>query len=204
MEVARIQEALQSVSIALYRKLRPSQDKTGVPPDPKEDNCIEREPSDPKNESIQESYEGKYKASLVFPAQEVENCNKGIGEISSPCDHSKGEEMVDDGTDLDKCLDSLTEQGDDGSWICNKCGKKDRSKFHLRRHAETHVEGFKHPCTFCEREFSQRVLVKAHVLRAHSEERAPKPYSCDICKKPSASMSAVKIHKQRRHFGILV
>ena len=138
----------------------------------------------PKNESSQESFEGKYKASLVIATQEVENWNKSIGEISSPGDQSKGEQMLDDGTDLDMCLDSLTEQGDDGSWICNKCGKKDRSKFHLRRHAETHVEGFKHPCTFCEREFSQRALVKAHMLRAHSEERAPKPYSCDICKKP--------------------
>ena len=100
---------------------------------------------------------------------------------------------------LETCLDEITEQGDDGSWLCKKCGKKDKSKFHLRRHAEIHLEGFKHPCNFCEREFSQRALVKAHMLRNHSEERAPKPFNCDICNMPSTSMSAVKVHKQRQH-----
>ena len=100
---------------------------------------------------------------------------------------------------LETCLDEITEQGSDGAWVCKKCGKKDKSKFHLRRHAEIHLEGFKHPCNFCEREFSQRALVKAHMLRNHSEERAPKPFNCDICNMPSTSLSAVKVHKQRQH-----
>ena len=169
--------------------------------DPQEENsCSKAEETD---ENKRQTFEEKYKASLL-PADEVEILNESINDESLHDEQSKDEPMMEDNSELDKCIDDLTEQGDDGSWICQKCGKKDKSKFHLRRHAETHVVGFKHPCTFCEREFPQRALVKAHVLRSHSEERAPKPYNCDICSMPSASISAVKIHKQRKHPGVFV
>ena len=181
-------------------KLEKIQDKTENPKD--ENSCIKTDQLDPKFENKRQTFEEEYKASLVA-TDEVEIINKSI-DVSLLGEQSKEEPMIEDNSELDKCLDSLTEQGDDGSWICKKCGKKDKSKFHLRRHAETHVEGFKHPCTFCEREFSQRALVKAHMLRNHSEERAPKPFTCDICNMPSTSMLAVKVHKQRKHLGIFV
>ena len=172
-------------------KLEDVQDNTDQSEDSQQGtNCINAEEKDKG-----QTFEEKYKASLLT-AEKVEILNESIK------DESKDEPTIENNSELDKCLDAMTEQGDDGSWICKKCGKKDKSKFHLRRHAETHVEGFKHPCNFCEREFSQRALVKAHVLRSHSEERAPKPYTCDICNMPSASLSAVKIHKQRKHLYI--
>ena len=167
--------------------------------DPKqENNCIK---ADEKDENKLQTFEEKYKASLV-PTDEVDIINESIYNVSLHGEQSRNEPLMEDNSELDKCIDALTEQGNDGSWICQKCGKKDKSKFHLRRHVETHVEGFKHPCNFCEREFTQRALVKAHVLRNHSEERPQKPYTCNICSMPSTSMSAVKIHKQRKHLGI--
>ena len=165
-----------------------------------ENNCKK---SDQKDENKLQTFEEKYKASLVT-TDEVDIINENIDNVSLHGEQSKEDPMIEDNSELDKCIDALTEQVDDGSWICKKCGKKDKSKFHLRRHVETHVEGFKHPCNFCEREFTQRALVKAHVLRNHSEERSPKPYTCDICDMPSTSISAVKIHKHRKHLGIFV
>ena len=155
------------------------------------------------DESQQQTFEEKYKASLQ--TNEVEMANiKSLNEvemtdIKSIVTEQIAEESPIDLKVLETCLDEITEQGSDGSWLCKKCGKKDKSKFHLRRHAEIHLEGFKHPCNFCEREFSQRALVKAHMLRNHSDERAPKPFNCDICNMPSTSLSAVKVHKQRQH-----
>ena len=184
-------------------KLEEVQDKTDQSENSKDENsCIQTDQSDSKDENKGQTFEEKYKASLVA-TDEVEMINESIDK-SLLGEQSKVEPMPEDNSELDKCIDSLTEQVDDGSWVCKKCGKKDKSKFHLRRHAETHVEGFKHPCTFCEKEFSQRALVKAHVLRNHSEERPPKPFTCDICNMPSTSTLAVKVHKQRKHLGIFV
>jgi hypothetical protein len=37
------------------------------------------------------------------------------------------------------------------------------------------------------------------VLRAHPEEKMPKPFSCDLCGLPAKSAKAVVAHKQRKH-----
>ena len=74
-----------------------------------------------------------------------------------------------------------------------------RYRSNLRRHAETHVEGFSHPCSFCEKEFPQRNLLKAHKLRAHPEHRVIKPFNCDLCDHASISAKAIEAHKMKMH-----
>ena len=72
-------------------------------------------------------------------------------------------------------------------------------RFSARRHAETHIEGFTHPCPKCDKTFNTRGALTSHKLRRHPEEKAPKPFNCDICDKAYETMTAVKVHKKRNH-----
>ena len=72
-------------------------------------------------------------------------------------------------------------------------------RFSARRHAETHIEGFTHPCSNCDKTFSTRNGLGVHKLRQHPEDKAPKPFNCDICDKAYSTKIAVKVHKKRNH-----
>ena len=121
--------------------------------------------------------------------------------------------------ELEERLDALSEQRE-GVWHCLQCGRKDRSwvklsptlhvghslsilnrrsKFHLRRHAELHIEGFSHPCQFCEKEFPHRAALKNHKLKAHPEHKVVKPFNCDLCDQASTSLIGLEAHKKRMH-----
>jgi len=102
---------------------------------------------------------------------------------------------IGDNTELEERIDALTEKKE-GLWTCVQCGKTDRQRFHLRRHAETHIEGFSHSCSLCGKTFSQRAHLKTHAWKAHPEE---KPFSCEICNMPSKSIALLNVHKQRKH-----
>jgi len=102
---------------------------------------------------------------------------------------------IGDNTELEERIDALTEKKE-GLWTCIQCGKTDRQRFHLRRHAETHIEGFSHACNLCGKTFSQRAHLKTHAWKDHPEE---KPFSCEICNMPSKSIALLKVHKQRKH-----
>ena len=100
--------------------------------------------------------------------------------------------------DLETRIDALTEYRE-GVWTCIKCGKNDKSKFHLRRHSETHVDGFTFACNKCEKTFPHRNPLKSHILKTHPEERTAKPFNCDICSSEHTTRAAVKYHKERMH-----
>ena len=102
--------------------------------------------------------------------------------------------------DLERRIDALTEKTE-GVWACVQCGKIDKSKFHLRRHTESHIEGFTFACNNCEKTYPHRNPLKSHVLRSHPEERAAKPFSCDVCSSEHKTRSAVKIHKKKNHMS---
>ena len=95
----------------------------------------------------------------------------------------KAEEFGDN-TELEEKIDQLSERREDGLWVCNRCGKTDKlrwvlkyptflvpfenpifSRFHLRRHVETHIEGCSHSCGVCGKSFTQRAALKAHMWR---------------------------------------
>ena len=52
-----------------------------------------------------------------------------------------------------------TEQG----WSCLGCGKSSRGKPSLMKHAETHIDGFSHPCNHCDKEFGTSNGLQFHV-----------------------------------------
>jgi len=106
--------------------------------------------------------------------------------------------VVQDFSELDAKIDDLTEKVG-GKWKCRQCGKEDNLRFHLRRHAETHIEGYSHYCDNCGRMFNTRVALKAHMINKHPQEKSVKPYNCDICYKSSSSEEGLKIHKYRSH-----
>ena len=99
---------------------------------------------------------------------------------------------------LEEKIDLIVEKRD-GMWTCKQCGKLDIYRFGIRRHAETHIEGFSVSCTFCGDTFSRKHMLTNHIKIIHPEEKKPKPFNCDICGKPSQSLRAVKIHRERNH-----
>ena len=63
-------------------------------------------------------------------------------------------------------IDALAEHGGDG-WKCRRCGKQDRNRSWIRRHVESHIEGFTFPCHLCEKTFSKRYKLKTHMGAVH-------------------------------------
>lgn len=121
-------------------------------------------------------------------------------EISGEDKGSSLDTMTGDDMELEAKLDALTEKRD-GVWTCLQCGKYDNTRFHLRRHAETHIQGFIHKCSICTQSYTTRACLKSHIASKHPEEKPIKPYNCDICYKSSISRESLRIHKLRNHEG---
>jgi len=139
----------------------------------------------------------------------------GDGEIE---DQDQGEEV--DHSYLEEKLDALTERRS-GIWHCLECGKTDDKRFHLRRHAETHLKGFSHSCPVCTKSFKTRANMKQHVFNSHKTEKLdlighcspPKikkvkensrsnsnMFPCDMCSKNCPTKNALRVHKFRKHY----
>merc|ERR1719394_483681 len=135
---------------------------------------------------------------------------EGLGKIWKTFQSEKEEDTDGDDTfdnlaanggenlDLEAKIDALTTK-EDGVWVCIQCGKHDRSRFHLRRHAEIHVGGFTHSCPNCGKSFTTRANLKGHILNKHPERKVAKTFECDECDKSSVSSAALNIHKIRKH-----
>jgi len=101
--------------------------------------------------------------------------------------------------ELEEKLESMAERKD-GIWTCLECGKTAGTKFHLKRHAETHLEGFSHTCPSCYKSFGTRPALKQHFDSHHKEDKPTKAgYPCDLCDKTAISRGALRIHKYRHH-----
>jgi len=137
------------------------------------------------------SVEGLEKIWDTFPS-ETEVDTDGDETIDDPA--ANGDENLD----LEAKIDALTTK-EDGVWVCIQCGKHDRSRFHLRRHAEIHVGGFTHPCPNCSKAFTTRANLKGHILNKHPERKVAKAFECDECDKSSVTSAALNIHKIRKH-----
>merc|ERR1712129_61636 len=70
-------------------------------------------------------------------------------------------------------IDGMVERREDGLWLCLQCGQTSKVRFVVRRHAETHLEGFSHPCTDCppgKQAFRTRANLLRHRMRCHKEQ----------------------------------
>jgi hypothetical protein len=138
-------------------------------------------------------------APFPLPVVKAESGEESGSEAEDAPDGLGMDSTIGDNAELEEKIDLLTERRPDGAWSCVQCGKADSSRFHLRRHAETHIHGFSHSCPGCDRTFTTRVSLKAHVLKHHPAERVEKGFVCDICEKPSISKAALRLHKARNH-----
>ena len=92
---------------------------------------------------------------------------------AEPSKHEPDDLVPDFGfqdVEIEEKLDALTERKE-GVWVCLECGKTDKLRFHMRRHAETHLEGVSHKCPGCEKVFKTRSQVKQHFNTQHREDR---------------------------------
>jgi hypothetical protein len=64
---------------------------------------------------------------------------------------------------------SPSSDGAGKAWACNVCGKTNKDKTKMKRHVETHVEGFIHPCPFCRKQNKSRESLRQHVANYHTE-----------------------------------
>merc|ERR1712179_719110 len=83
----------------------------------------------------------------------------------------------------------------DGVWTCKVCGKTGSRKDHMKRHAETHIEGMSHVCNICSKTFKNKNSLDVHVSYIHSNIL----YSCNICEKSGMIKKAYFNHIQRNH-----
>eukprot|EP00092_Neocalanus_flemingeri_P023180 GFUD01025136.1.p1 GENE.GFUD01025136.1~~GFUD01025136.1.p1 ORF type:complete len:315 (+),score=98.65 GFUD01025136.1:98-1042(+) len=64
---------------------------------------------------------------------------------------------------------------DNGCWGCKKCGKVMRKKQHIKNHAESHLEGYSHPCPICRKSSKTRNALSNHISYFHKHPMAKMP-----------------------------
>jgi len=81
--------------------------------------------------------------------------------VAPPHDESNKDDI------LDSMLDRIVVRKKstiEGTWHeCRVCQKKLKLKENLRRHAEKHITGFNHQCLYCNRFYSTRPSLQAHI-----------------------------------------
>jgi len=66
---------------------------------------------------------------------------------------------------------------ENGCWGCKKCGKVMKKKQHIKNHAESHLEGYSHPCPFCGKHSKTRNALTNHISFNHKHPMAKMPLS---------------------------
>ena len=94
---------------------------------------------------------------------------------------------------LDTQIEKMIEKSE-GIWKCNVCERTATHHCHIKRHAETHIEGVSHTCHVCSKTFATRVNLQGHMSGIHSAL-----FSCDICGKSGMNKVGYKMHKRRNH-----
>ena len=69
---------------------------------------------------------------------------------------------------LEEKIQSLMVKSDEG-WSCTDCGKINRKVGKIRKHVETHIEGFSHLCPQCEKMCKTTNGLHVHVKTKHQE-----------------------------------
>lgn len=80
-------------------------------------------------------------------------------------------------------------------FICTDCSKIFSSLRKLKRHHTVHLPDelkLVHPCQYCDKKFSKRVNVQAHIRAIHVCER---PFVCEECGKSFQTKGALKEHQ---------
>ena len=113
--------------------------------------------------------------------------------------------------EIEQKINKMMAEGD-GMYMCTVCERSEKKKFILRRHIETHLDGYQHKCLECNASFKQRCNLYNHSLRhkaqglkladAQLEPQVPLPkipFPCDQCDMVPISKPALRIHMSRYH-----
>jgi len=84
--------------------------------------------------------------------------------------------MYDPLADIDTKIEQMV-FFENGFWCCKKCGKIMKKKQHIRNHAESHLEGYSHPCPFCDKHSKTRNALSNHISYFHKNPMAKMPLS---------------------------
>jgi len=79
-----------------------------------------------------------------------------------------------------------------GVWKCKVCNKTGKYEYHMREHAEIHIQGIVHSCSICKKTFSTTHSMRTHVNDIHS-----KLYFCKVCRKEDMNKQGVRDHKKK-------
>ena len=94
---------------------------------------------------------------------------------------------------LDNQIKGMIEK-QEGAWKCKVCSKISKQIGHIKRHAETHIEGMSRICKICSKTFPNRHGLANHISYIHSQL-----ISCDVCGKTGMNKKAYRDHKRRNH-----
>uniref|UniRef100_A0A8D8WT15 Krueppel-related zinc finger protein 1 n=1 Tax=Cacopsylla melanoneura TaxID=428564 RepID=A0A8D8WT15_9HEMI len=86
-------------------------------------------------------------------------------------------------------------------YYCNECLKSLSTKWHLKRHLETHeIQVRRHSCTQCSKQFSSKENVKRHFESVHTGVR-PR-HTCTECSKSFQWKCNLTEHVKSDHRGV--
>ena len=69
---------------------------------------------------------------------------------------------------LEEKIQALVVRSDRG-WSCNVCDKVNIKKGKIKKHVETHIDGFAHLCPYCEKMCKTSNGLEVHVKNKHEE-----------------------------------
>jgi len=105
-----------------------------------------------------ESYDyGQYEDGSYDDGSGMIDPNTGMPMQGAGADGNKGLE--------EKLWELITYTGE--SWECLKCGKKAKTKQHIKYHAEIHVDGYCNFCPICGKSFKTSNTMKNHISLKH-------------------------------------
>ncbi|XP_033165290.1 zinc finger protein 2 isoform X1 [Drosophila mauritiana] len=79
---------------------------------------------------------------------------------------------------------------------CPKCEKVFKTPYNLKTHMVRHTGEKNFPCTFCDKRFVTKYLVRLHERVRHMGEQ---PFKCNFCSKTFFTSSAKSRHERIRH-----
>ena len=108
-----------------------------------------------------------FKGNYIVSDNPVTNCPKSDDFFKTNWAMQKHKASVHKEDNIEDILESMVERKD-AKWFCGKCGKQQKHKFHVKRHAEIHLVGIVHACAICEKGHTTRNSLKQHVVTYHS------------------------------------
>ena len=91
-------------------------------------------------------------------------------------------------------IEEMIEKKEDRRWKCTVCGKITTQKYHIQRHAETHIEGLSYNCNSCTKSCSTKQYLQQHISNNHSGV-----FSCNICMKQGMNRKGYYFHNKKYH-----